>query len=418
MQAANPYRPNTDHEYLPSAFAGRSEAYNRINQHFADPTAGQAAAFSGRRHIGKSALLWHFREFFPEQYVGVYVPLRRLQANLMTEFEVMETLASYTRQVLADRGAPMTAIPDEPSGGITRGWFRDAFLPGVFRELRRRGRLVLLLDDADILLARAEEGNIAVDFFEYLSELLETNAELGMVITLREESEEMAGTLAPLTDIAHIHRLEEMTAEETALLMRIPEEYRLTDEAVAAVHRATGGQPLLSQQVGYALYERATDPDGTKPLLDEKDVTAVMGWAVEQSHEQFREAWLALSLEERLVLTAVSDLMYERPLDPAPPAQISRWLVRADYPLDATTIRAALRGLEYAHMIHHEGDGARVAAGLLQSWLLKNAALEGNGTGTAGAGVRRGVIVGVVIAMLVLLVVVAVSEGVDRKSVV
>ena len=64
MHAANPYHPNTDGSYTPSAFAGRTDAYSKINQHLTDTTAPQAAVITGRRRMGKSALLWHFHEFF------------------------------------------------------------------------------------------------------------------------------------------------------------------------------------------------------------------------------------------------------------------------------------------------------------------------------------------------------------------
>ncbi|MEO0563365.1 MAG: hypothetical protein AAF125_14750, partial [Chloroflexota bacterium] len=363
---------------------GRTNAYNHINQHLADPTTSTAAVFVGRRFVGKSALLWHFREFFSSAYIGVYIPLRRLEATLETEADLLETMVSYIQQALADRDITLDRLPDisdqdnVDATPITRAWFQNIFLVTVGKALRSR-RLVLLMDDVDVLFGRLSDDwdGISLDAFGFISELLSTHDFLGAVLTLQEDAEENVPQMAPLTDIAHVYRLEDLPPEETALLMRIPTEYHITDGAIEQVQRATDGQPLLAQRVGFALYERIMAiGSGAALTATEQDVREILPSVVDQSHAQFKQQWGALSLNERLVLTAISDEMYRTPLTPVRPQQINRWLVETDYPLDDTAIRAAIRGLEYANVARLEGDGALIASGLLQTWLLKNARLE------------------------------------------
>ena len=167
-----------------------------------------------------------------------------------------------------------------------------------------------------------------------------------------------------------MHRLWALTEDEHALLLRIPDEYGVTDEAVEVAYRATGGDPLLAQRLGYVLYEMGRDSitaDAVREILP--DVVAA-------HHEAFRAAWSNLTLNERLVLTALSGLIYQEPLKAVTPERLNRWLASHGYPLDSTATRAALRGVEYAGLIRGAGDGVTVSAGILQTWLLQHAQLD------------------------------------------
>jgi hypothetical protein len=92
--------------------------------------------------------------------------------------------------------------------------------------------------------------------------------------------------------------------------------------------------------------------------------------------DDYRYMWSRLSLNERLVLTAISGLLYGDPLGRIEAATIEGWLVETDYPMDITSINAALRSLEYREIVQATADGLRLTAEMLQTWLLENARLS------------------------------------------
>jgi len=107
------------------------------------------------------------------------------------------------------------------------------------------------------------------------------------------------------------------------------------------------------------------------------------------------------------VLTAISGLTYDDPLTSAAPSAIQTWLVETDYPLETTSIRSAIRGLEYAQLVETNEGKLRISSSLFQRWLLENARPE---TTTASASQPRwrlvlaaAVILGLLVAGLLLL---------------
>jgi hypothetical protein len=408
MHAANPYHPADDGPYAPSAFAGRTDAYSKINQHLTDANTPQAAVMLGRRRVGKSALLWHFHEFFPPGYLSVYVPLRSLDP--VDEAALVTALAQAIDAVMVDVPRPpmvtLPPLPDTPTLAVLGG----TYLPALLETLRASQRLVLLLDDLDVLVDAVNAGTLPADLFTTFSGWIRGHEQLGMVVTLGDMGGEASSVaLAPLVDLTRAHRLGVLTADEHALLLRIPDEYTLTDEAVEAAYRATGGDPLLAQRLGYALYEQG------RVSITLEAVRAVLPDVVTAHHAAFRAAWGGLTLNERLVLTGISGLIYREPLVAVTPERVNRWLATHGYPLDGTATRAALRGVEYAGLVQVTGEGVTVAAGLLQTWLLQHAQLDPNGNEANRPAVWRVILVGgVVVALVVLAVVVGWEAAANR----
>lgn len=361
MFPPNPYHPSRDKIYVPCAFAGRGAAYRHLHGHLGDVTAPHAAVFLGGPHIGKSALLWHFGTYFEAQRLGVYVPLAG--ENTLGEGVLWQLLASAVYAAL-DR-ADLTALrvpspTDAPDDASAQAWFTDIFLPEVLVAVRPHRQVVLLLDDAEALLDEAET-------VKALSDLLAAQPQFAMALTLMEDYELELPRLQPLVIPTEAYRLGPLPQQATARLLEMSPAFSTNAETRASVQRFSGGQPLLVQWFGYLLHERA-ELDTNYITADA--VKALVPRLLVRADEALREQWSQLSGNERLVLAAASQRLYDNPLRPVPPAAVARWLAETDNLLSETTVRAALRGLEYHHLIHHEGEGVRVTVGLMQTWLV------------------------------------------------
>jgi hypothetical protein len=416
----NPYCPFADDECVKLApFTGRRAAFEYLQQQLTAPTHRTASVLLGGRHSGKTTLLHYFRVVFDENTIGVFLPLKHLM--LSHETNLLLTLAHSTTALLLQLGFLLNRLPPQPEDDREmRQWFAERFLPEIFMVIRPHRRLVFLLDDAEELIdAVMLTERMPKDTFDYLHGLLQKFPQLGLVMTIDTDYEAHIPSMSPLVDSMHIHRLSNMSAQESAWLVQYPTRklYTVSDEAAAAVHKATGGQPQLLQSFGYHLFERwRARRDQTQIGLEViQSITPVV---YEQVKDEFRWLWGQLSRNERLVLTAVSTLLYHNPLQTIGASAIETWLVESDYLLDMTAINAAIRGLEYREALVSEGQGVAPAAGLFQTWLLDNARLDSHRKdGDSGRAPRpRGVMLAVVLVLLIAVVLVTIALNSAPRS--
>ncbi|HYO87128.1 MAG TPA: hypothetical protein VER79_00690 [Candidatus Limnocylindrales bacterium] len=375
--AQNPYFPgNGDERDLAHApFAGRQAAFARLYQTLNDPAGGRALLVTGRARIGRTSLLYAFDTAFGDTIVSALVPLRL--APLGSEMDFVLEMAQDVTAGLIKHDVPIGKLNDlKPPAGDARIWFEDEFLPAVFHQLRLR-RLALLIDDADRLLSAMLAEDLPDDLFVYLHKLLERWPALGVILSAPDDDTLDAASFGPLVTLNDHVRLMNLAPDETRWLIQEPVRawYSAPSEAAAAVQRSTGGAPALVQQFGYHLFSRWEA--GNAGVLGLDDVRAVTPMVYQGAQDDFRRQWSSYTLNERLVLTAITDLIYDDPLDKISVPVLQTWLTDTDYPLDTTAILSALRSLEYNEIVAGMPDAIVINSGMLQTWLLENARLQG-----------------------------------------
>jgi hypothetical protein len=374
----NPYHADyADEEHLSDApFAGRKMAFARLYHQLTDPAREHALVILGRRHIGKTALLYAVDSTFSDSFLGAYVPLREVSLDNETEFIL--ALAQAATAALLERGFTLSRLSEmEPPDDQPRAWLDGVFLPGIFGAIRTQRQLVFLLDDADRLLPAIKGKLLTEDTFAFLHDLMLRHPQIGFALTLDAESEHEIPLIQPLVTLNDVYRLTNLSEDETRWLLQDPAEgyYIVPDDSAAAVYEATGGAPSLVEQFGYQLFRRwQMYPDLNVVTLE--DTKALTPKVYTYGDDDYRYMWSRLSLNERLVLTAISGLLYGDPLGRIEAATIEGWLVETDYPMDITSINAALRSLEYREIVQATADGLRLTAEMLQTWLLENARLS------------------------------------------
>jgi len=404
----NPYCPFSEEECAKLApFTGRRAAFEYLQQQLTAPTNRVAAVILGGRHSGKSTMLHYFRVIFDETYIGVFVPLKHLM--LSHEANLLLTLAHTATALLMQLGFLLTRLPSQPDDDSEmREWLADRFLPEIFMVIRPHRRLVFLLDDAEELIdAALLNKTMPPDTFTYLHRLLQQHPQLNLVMTVDTDYEPHLPNVSPLVDAMRTHRLMNMTLEESAWLVQYPPRklYTVTDEAAAAVHRASGGQPQLLQSYGFHLFNLWQSRKDNNNIVPD-DVKAVTPSVYSQSEEEFRWLWGELNRNERLVLTAISGLLYDNPLQSINTSSVETWLIESDYLIDATSINAAIRSLEYREVLTVTGTGVAPSAGLLQKWLLENARVSDQPHEVAGSerAPQRKWLVPLIILVVVIMV--------------
>lgn len=411
---ANPYRPAEGEETILAPFAGRQKAFEHLYQRLTDPNSAGVSIILGRRDIGKTALLRHFSAYFDESFVPVYLPLKN--QNVRSEGDWLNIVALNMMQALSNKDFSMNKLPRQNAEDADmRRWMASEYLPETFDLIKGR-RLVWLLDDTGSLIQWTKAGKLPTDHFSYLDGLVKQYHNLGIIMAMDSRYEMLIPSMSPLVSVTDVYRLANLTEDETRTLIQEPiqNEYRVNDEAAAAIFNATGGQPRLVQRFGAALYDYHQVTDTPRTVLTTEDVKNVTNTVQQQSEAGFQKTWDETAQNERLILTGITRLMYDDPLMPVTVSALSNWLVESDFPLDLTAINAAIRGLEYDEQIENGKGGIRLRSSLMQTWLLQHAELQ-SATKPVTAIRRRGLIAAAIL-LLIVIGVLAFVVGQQRPS--
>jgi hypothetical protein len=408
---SNPYLSG---DFTTEPFAGRQKAFEFLYQQLMSSKCG---ILMGRRDSGKTAVLRHFSSSFSETFTTIYLPHKELP--LQGQNEWLLALAEATLKALMERNLSLSRLVKlQPDAARMREWFGETFLPEV-TKVARVERLAFLLDDAGALAKAVQDGRMPSDHFIYMDELKKRRAPVGFVLAMDSRFENDLALLSPLASQTDVFRLENLSEDETAWLLREPvkTDYTINDEALKAVYRAAGGQPRLLQRFGSRLYSRWDANPETRTLIIE-DVKAVMPQVYNESVGDFQRIWDELTRNERLTLAAISQLGYADPLAPVDAAVIERWQLESSAPLDMTAIHAAIRALEYADIVAQTPHGLRVVVGLMQTWLLENERASEKAAAPTSVSSHQlwWAAIGILIALVLLLALIAGQQRSDQPS--
>jgi hypothetical protein len=388
---ANPYHRDGVRPLAAAPFAGRAHVLGRLYPLLTDAAGPRTAAIIGARRAGKTALLLALRNPF----LPAYVALRGKPPA--DELDLYLKMAEAVTKMLRARGFSLARFdalePPDEAPGAAAWWWRERFLPDALAIARTQpgSRLLILLDDAEVLLDGLGARTLPADLGASLAAMLESAPALALVAALDAERERDLSLLGPLIAPAHMLRLNALTEDETRWLLQTPVRgaYATPDSVAAAVYRATGGAPALVQAFGSFLFDRwAANPGLTVMTLD--DVKAITPAVTHEAADGYRALWARLAASDRAVLVAMAQLRYADPLARTDAAAVEAWLRESDHPLEPTAVGAAMRSLEYHKAVVQAGRGAFIAAGMLFSWVLEHGRMPKPGALTSRRPAERG----------------------------
>jgi hypothetical protein len=339
----------TDTDNLP--IAGRDDQLTRIHTQLANAPY-EPLVILGRKDIGKTIFLRHIANTAPPYTIPIVISLNATPIDDESHFWVMTS-----QHILEALEAYGITIPDIALDESGRAWFVGGFFPAVAKAMRQR-HLLLVWDDAHSLM----EGNLPDNILITLSGLCSPQAQ--MVFAFDIAHEDKLSQFMPFIAQKHQLRLGNLSRVGCEAILRSHLE-SISEDMIDTVYVATGGLPQLIQRYGDEL-ERHTD------------IKSISNTVYNESRADFLAMWSACTPDEKLVLTAITDLFYDDPLRPILTTTIATWSVQSDYLLDETAINAALRGLLYAEFIRINNHHIAVNGDLFRKWLLENARIVGD----------------------------------------
>ncbi len=364
----NPLQPVDD----PALFFGREDVFAFFRQQYVGTAHDHAVALIGRRGLGKSSVLHQLQ--LDEQYVPCMVSLGTLE--LTSEAALIAALVAEIRLTLDQTGASTYRLPDWPEdtgeGTHLRDWFQADFLGVALSALRVR-HLLLMLDDAHLLIEAIERGMLPGDFMHYLGDLLAAYERFDLLLALDSAYENLILHIDLLND-PNLHvRLAELSYADAERLVSEPvaDILRYEDGVVDQVLMWAGGHPFLLHSVCRLLFRRSEERNHNGPIT-ENDLNAIRDAVLDQADEIFDPLWARASQNERITLQSMAEISQTDPGVHIEFEAIYGRLVRTGYAISKTQLAAALRSLSYEGLVRAHENLYTLPADLIEMWILAN----------------------------------------------
>jgi predicted AAA+ superfamily ATPase len=283
-------------------FFGREQIFQNI--HKALVTSQQRLiVLHGQRRIGKSSI---FRELenpekLPaEDFVVVNFDLQYYAGQSLAK--VLYALAhSIARKVEFDPPARESFEEDER-------FFENTFLEAVESRLTENQRLLILIDEFDII-RETDEGQLPVasrEFTNLLQRLINSEKKLSFMLVAGSNLGALSGYMQSVFRLGTAVRVSFFDRAEAHELITKPAVDALfySDSASEAIFKLTSGHPYFTQLLCLEIFNRAVFSKNMEVGLEE--IEAATKQSLVSGMGAFSWIWNELTLAERIYLSAIA----------------------------------------------------------------------------------------------------------------
>ncbi|HET9921736.1 MAG TPA: PQQ-binding-like beta-propeller repeat protein [Ktedonobacteraceae bacterium] len=338
----------------------------------------------GQRRSGKTTLLVQLINTSTlGECIPVLIDMQRASYH-MTISNFLHRVAYYISQAMKRKNV-ITHQPELANFLVDPTYTFDMFLDEI-EELLVGRKLILLVDEFEVLEEQVNKGNLQSEIFDYLRDIVQHRPNINFLFSgTHKITEYTRWYRSVFFNIAIHYRLSRLSLEGAEDLICKPVEGFLEYEplTVTKIHQLTADQPYLIHLMCRAIVDYCNTRRKTYVTIN--DVNTVLYQVMQTGRYHFGWLWDHIKQEERVALAVVAEGGKEE----------GRWLTfneletiyqrynivtRREYILDA------LKTLIEADIIEHtQGDTwkttldnsrFRIPVGLTRSWLLKEHPLE------------------------------------------
>ncbi len=300
---SNPYSPGRPIQQQ-RLFFGREEALaSALNKLYSEGTSNALLVW-GQKRIGKSSFLYHIqRSAVNADYIPVYNSLQSMSGD---DAELMYALTSNISAMLRREGEriPLPAVDEFVKRPRSRF---GHFLSEVEAVLGGR-RLILMLDEIQVLIEQVQLGRISSSTLSYLRDMVQHQAGVGFIFAYTGPLVRFAAEAAPnqLFDVVNNIKLTYLKPDEAKALVTIPVKDLLQydPEAVDRLLHMTNHHPWYLQHVCFELFSAK----GGRGRITLRDVTDVIdGWCKRGVAPPSTQIAQLETRASKLILVAISE---------------------------------------------------------------------------------------------------------------
>lgn len=371
--AGNPIRS-------PSMFFGREDDFNyaRIKLEGA-AQGGVVLVFCGERRAGKSSILYQIvNGRLGERFIPVFIDLQEMVVSTDNEFfgRIAKLIAEAVEQHL-ERELPELDHRrfQDPSHNAFH-LFSD-FVSAALAAIGDR-RLVILIDEYELLENKVEEGRLSKEVFNFLASIIESRDRLSFIFTGSRRLEERDRRYwREMLRRSLFRKVSFLSERDTLRLITLPVEGRVVygRGVKEGIQRLTSGHPFYTQYICQSIVDHLNE--WRRHYILKEDLDKIVEEIVDNPLPQMLYFWEGFSGDEKLVMSLLAEVL-DGANAVATVGKIARVIAKEKYPvmLSENSIRLTLEELVRGDVLKRVGDdGYCFRIDLFRIWIRKSHSL-------------------------------------------
>nr|WP_300003550.1 ABC transporter substrate-binding protein [Anabaena sp. AL09] len=304
---SNPYTVGTPIRDT-EKFFGREGLFSVIEDNLQQNV--QLILLYGQRRIGKSSVLKQIpKKISINEFVFINFDFQ--QTEQLSTSEILRLIAIGIIEELCTNQEFLFHLAENIQTNIEI--FSRDFLPEVYKQIGNK-KLVFLWDEFDILSETNTESNSDTEnFCAYITQLLERNTKLFIILVLGGHLSKLPKLLSLLRQAPYkeIALLDEDNAER---LITKPAEgvLQYEKEAIEKILTLSAGNPYFTQVICFTIYNLArsryqnNEIDDSLNIITNQDVESIVNLAIEVAEGGLSWFWDGLTSEQQVILSAAA----------------------------------------------------------------------------------------------------------------
>ncbi|TMC23285.1 MAG: hypothetical protein E6J34_03250 [Chloroflexi bacterium] len=371
----NPYHTGTPIQDQ-NMFYGREREIALLREDFVYSTANTIIVLHGQRRSGKSSVLFHLlRTSILEPHIPIRIDMQHETLNFSIHRFLLH-IAYYIQSALAERRI-MVSVPERALFNEDPTFALDCFLDNVGAVLGDR-KLVLLIDEFEILEEKVTKNELDRSIFDYLRSLIQHRHFMHFMFagthTIKELTAEYRSVFF---NIANQRQLSRLSSEAARQLIIGPVRGMMEYDpyAVDKIRHLTGDQPYLIQLICHSIVRYCNTQ--RKHYVTINDVNIVQDEVMASGNMYFNWIWEWAAHHERIILAIVAQESGEHGRYVSL-SDIERACQEYALPYKRDSIVQALRKLQDGDVIEEvpRENRFRIPVGLTRIWLRETKSLQ------------------------------------------
>ncbi len=378
----NPYSTGTP-THDSKMFYGREDAMSFLQDHLTRD-AKSVIVLYGQRRSGKTTLLLQLiNTLVLDKHIPVLIDLQRLSYRMSIQ-SLLYKMAYYIAQAMKKKNILVTQ-QEEASFEKDPTHTFDLFLDCVEEHLCG-GKLILMIDEFEILEEQVVKERLRPEVFEYLRDVVQHRPNINFLFSGTHKIAEFTKWYrSTFFNIARHYRLSKLNSQgaEALILQPVADFLEYEPLTVRKIHQLTADQPYLIHLMCRSIVDYCNDRRKTYVTIN--DVNTVIRDVMQTGQFHFDWLWDQVTPEERMALAVLAEGGREegRSLNVGDIEEVYR---RNRVPFKREYLIAALKTLIEADIVESVSSDGRdssfdeskfkIPVGLTRRWLLKEHSLE------------------------------------------
>lgn len=355
-------------------FFGRHDILDWVKRELRNPATNALVLF-GQRRIGKTSLLHKLVRVLPtDAFLPVYFSLEDQSARPMGQ--VLADLADAVTKQVGIEFTDRDAFDDQGR------FFRQEFLPSLYKALGDDLRPVFLLDEFDTLDWETEkelpETAAAKALFPFLHEVMNEDLRSVFVFVVGRRAEDLALDFTATFKASLVREIWVLDQESAEALVRQAEtngSLHFTKQAVERTLNFTCCHPYLTQLLCQRIWERSRTRNSATQQVDVPDVESAVPDVLETGSQALAWLWDGLGPTEKVYSAALAEIADEG--ETIPKEEVVRVLADGAARLRTREVENAPSELVKRRVLEKtDGNEYRFAVELLRRWVREHKPLR------------------------------------------